>query len=354
MRTAVRKRYRSHVVRRAAFLLEAADRVAGGMPELPGPDARLPVDAQSSSLLAVVAHWRDPTARGAEQREPLSTCLRSLLDLGVGRVEIVIVTNDVKGAARDVASINEEGESPAFELQIGVWAQPSEAKATITVERWRPRGLQRHGFFLTWHHKRVFRRAGRAGRFTHLLYLEDDIAFTAENFRYWLAARAPFHTRGLIPGFIRFERKGDTLLLSDQARTGQHADGGEVDVPGFPETALRVSRRPYQAMLLLDAPLIEYHLRRSPMRSPLRSNVVKWDLRERACAGEMFGPTEGLMRAILRPDAVRTPPSRHGVLVEVRDGGRQRPIAAACIEHLRPTASLDPTSSVGTVRVEDF
>ena len=51
---------------------------------------------------------------------------------------------------------------------------------------------------------------------------------------------------------------------------------GPVTVPGLGEVQVRVSGRPYQAFLMLDAALAREHLRSSPMRSPLRSAVSDW------------------------------------------------------------------------------
>ena len=344
------------MLRRLAFLLEAVDRVRFGAPTLPGPDAAVPTGEQDCRILVVVAHWRRLDGDAASQIEPLRTCLLGLLALQVDQLDVVIQTNDETGAAAAVAEIVREGGAAlsAATVRVGEWARPSAGPKDIVIERWRPRGLRTHGFNLTWDHKRIFRRALRARHFTHLLYLEDDIGFTGANLRYWLAARRPLHANALIPGFVRFEWHEGRRMLTDQARSGQHLDAGTVEVLGLGRVGLSVSRRPYQALVLLDAPLAEHHLARSPMRSRLRSRVIDWPIRERACAGEMFCPTRSPLRAFIAAEVAPRPQSRHGVLLDAAAADGTGFVPGALIEHLRPTASNDPLTTLGKVPVEGF
>lgn len=341
------------VIRRVAFGLEGLDRLLGrngGVLADLLPD--LPETPSDCTLLAVVANWRGSDETGPE---PLLSCLRGLLAMNVRRIEVVIVTDRDEAAHAELLRWVDAGMLPPCDVVRGPWARPGTAQRTVVVERWRPRWPYRHGFYLTWEHKRIFRRAARVGSFTHLLYLEDDISFSETNLAYWLAGRRALHARGLLPGYVRFEWKDGVRMLSDQARPGQHLDGGpDVDIPGAGQRTVRISRRAYQALVLLDEPLIAQHLERSNTRTPLRSNVLRWGVRERACAGEIFAPTADLPAAILRPGSAPRPRSRHAVLMACDAQGGRHLDAGALVEHLRPTASLDPGSKVGTIPVERF
>lgn len=345
---------RDRLLRRIAFGLEAADRLLlrREVHDLRTGDPAAPEDC---TLLAVIAHWRDPgVAPDPAGSEPFLACLRGLLGLSVGGLEIVVMTNDDAATAGAITTHLVSLAEQDVVVRRARWSGPSGGRRVVTVERWDPRWPYRHGFYLTWHHKDVFRRALRAGGFTHLLYLEDDIAFIDANLRYWLAARSQLAERGMLPGFVRFERRGEERLLVDQTRSGQHEDAGPpIIVEGWGEVAVRNSRRPYQACSLLDRALAHEHLRSSPMRSPLRSNVSTWNLRERAAAGEVFGPTAAPMRALLSPSTTR-PPTRHAVLTAREGATAGTPIEGALVEHLRAVYSLDPSSRHGEVPVEQF
>ena len=345
---------RDRLLRRIAFGLEATDRLLLHR-EVRDLRTNGPVDPADCTLLAVIAHWRDPSAVfDPAGSAPLFACLRGLLDLPVAGLEIVIATNDDAAVAGAITTHLGPLVEQEVVIQRAPWSEPNDGRRVVTVERWAPRWPYRHGFYLTWHHKDVFRRALRTDGFTHLLYLEDDIAFTEANLRYWLTARQQLAERGMLPGFVRFERRGEARLLVDQTRSGQHEDAGPpITVEGWGEVAVRNSRRPYQACSLLDRELAREHLRSSPMRSPLRSNVSTWNVRERAAAGEVFGPTVAPMQAILRPSAAR-PPTRHAVLT-TRDGATAgTPVEGALVEHLRAVYSMDPSSRHGKVLVEQF
>lgn len=326
--------------RSLAFALEAFDGLLGRGDEAAVRAAEGPHVAPECDLLAVVAHWRGSDTPGPATDGPFLACLRALIDLPVRTLEIVVVTD----RPADTGSL------------IDGRLDRSGVSASLSIDPWHPGPRRRHGFTLTWQHKQVFRRAlagsGPAGGPTHLLYLEDDIAFTSRNLEYWLAARAPLAAHGLLPGLVRFERAGARRLLVDQTRPGQHREAvAGLEVPGLGSVAARHSLRPYQACYLYDRRLAEEHLRSSSMRTPLRAEVSGWDLRERAAAGATFGRTASPLRAVLRPDRHR-PPSRHAVLVG-RDGPGG-PVEGALIEHLRPVYSRDPSSRHGKVPVTEF
>jgi hypothetical protein len=270
----------------------------------------------------------------------------------VRRLEVVVVTND---EVATLAALLNWRHSADVELLRGAWLRPSVASRSIRVERWHAGWPRRHGFFLTWHHKKVFRRALRDGDFTHFLYLEDDIRIAAENLDYWLAARQSLATSGSLPGFLRYERVTNRRILVEQTATGQHDPrGSQVIVDGLGTLAARVPRNPYQACYLADRELAEQHLRSSPLRGPLRSKVIRWGVRERAAAGPIFGPLPDLLRLIVRPWKTEQRPVRNVVLVHEFPSGGTVPVCGALIEHVRPVYSRDPASPFGKIPVEEF
>ncbi len=349
---AARRMLREQFVRRAALALELTDRyiLRRSDPILvpSGPGA-----AEGCILLAVVAHWRGAAEpEGSAAPEPLLLSIEGLLTMHLRRLEIVVVTNDAD--ATTALLLGHFGHDRDVEIVRGAWTRPSDAAVSIRVEGWRPRWPRDHGFFLTWHHKEIFRRAIDAGDFTHLLYLEDDMRLTRENLDYWLAARRALAPSGFLPAFVRFEQVDDRKALVDQVRSGQHGGSDSLATfEGIGEVSVRVTRRPYQACYLVDRELAVNHLNASPFRAPFRSNVARWDLRERAAAGPTLGPTPAPLRAFLRPKGAQLS-IRSAVLATRSSESTYLPVAGALIEHLRPTYSRDPSSRHGKLSVDEF
>jgi len=335
------------------FLLELIDRSILGRRDHPAARPYGPYSQEDCDLLAVIAHWRvSPHRDAVGDPEPLLLCLEGLLTMTVRRLEIVVVTNDEVGA---LAVIHEWRHRTDIELLHGAWRRPNASTRSVRVEGWRGRWPRRHGFFLTWHHKKISRRALNVGNFTHLLYLEDDIRMTRENLSYWLVARQSLAASGSLPGFLPYERVGDSRVLVEQTAAGQHySRGSQLVVDGLGPVSARVPHNPYQACYLADRNLTEQHLRSSPLRSPLRSRVIRWGVRERAAAGPIFGPLPGLLRSIVRPWKAHARPIRSVVLVQNSPSGGAVPVHGALIEHVRPTYSRNPDSPFGKVPVEEF
>lgn len=350
--------FREDFRRRIAFLVAAAEQATRRAPAAP-PGAGGQTLPGECSVIAVVAHWRGSGERSALDDEPLLRSLSGLLELDVRRLDIVVVTDQERAAAEAIRRRLTEAGQSTVDVTTGGWSAQGRGRRRIMVERWRPRWPYRHGFYLTWAHKGILRRALRSDAFTHFLALEDDIGFRKENFAYWLAARSQLHLRGLIPGYLLFEWEGIERRLLSQSRPGQHEPvGAAVSIEGIGEVSVRRSLRPYQAFFILDAPLVHWHLTRSPMRSPLRSAVSDWGVRERAVAGETFGEVESPFRSAFSREPNGTPfVVRQAVLARSESGsdvGRFRPIEGALVEHLRPRYAADPAMTRGKVRVEDY
>ncbi len=58
---------------------------------------------------------------------------------------------------------------------------------------------------MPWAHFNIMKKAFVKNKYTHYLYIEDDILITKRNINYWLSARVFLNKFNLIPGFIRSE-----------------------------------------------------------------------------------------------------------------------------------------------------
>lgn len=334
------------VLTSVAFLLAAVDALHGWLrrAQLAVPRDVGPSRASDVKLTAVIAHWRDPRAEmagvggGVRAGEPILACLVNLLDLPVAVVRVVVLTNDPDGTRQVI-----EGSGAR--------------DGRVEVRQWRPRWPYRHGFYLTWGHKPLLAEFVRDPGMTHFLYIEDDIAFGSANLEHWLQWRTPLNEHDLVPGFVRFERIGTgPCLLSDVTRAGESRRRALMQVEDRRgQRALAVVPKvPYQAFSLMDRVLAEDHLRWSPLRSPLRSRVVPWGVRERAAAGVTFRAPERPLRGLVRAGCRATPTARHAVLLSTGTDDANGVLPGAFVQHLRPTFAANPEARTGTVPVERF
>ena len=317
---------------RLAHALAGADRLRAAVSR--GSDPPGDLGAPAESVLAVVAHWRP----GTPDRLPyVEQCVRGVLALSGRQVVAVVLTNDPGPAAHELAErlgpvpvrVAEAGEVPGASLE-----------REVLVVGWRPGLRHRHGFYLTWGHVPILRAAARGGRFSHLVYLEDDMRLTDAHLRYWSRYRRPLAEHGLLPGFVRYEqREGERYLVDALEPVDPAVRRRVVGVDCAPVSFVNLAN-PYQALYILDGALAATHFRFSRGRTPLRSRTSEWEVRERAASGPIFDEVpEGLV-------------SRNVVPVRI-DDGRQLLDPDCLIEHMAPTHSSS-TGPFGKVRVDEL
>lgn len=141
-----------------------------------------------------------------------------------------------------------------------------------------------HPLLLTWAHFPLFKALLRDESFTHFMYLEDDTRVTRQNIAYWIEGRELLRPHGLIPSFMRVEKKAndDHWYSSDCPHSFYIFALPRVEVKknfgfvNFPEL--------YQGMYLLDRELMIEHLS-GPSYSP---NSGVWGIQEKAAQGLTF------------------------------------------------------------------
>ncbi len=252
--------------------------------------------SRATNMMAVIAHWSSDTPSYLDRFRYLAASIDSLLTLEVDRLEIVVLTNspdEVGRLLRDRYIDHYAVEILMTSLQMRT---PVAALKRIAVVGWTPHRLKRPncGHYLTWAHKAIFEWALDNTDISLFLYLEDDIKFTNESLRYWYKYRNMLATYGLLPGYIRVERKDNSGYIVDQ----DHAQGlkrpsvvcpEESTGDGVGELTFIGLDNPYQGMYVLDLPLARYHFGKSAARENRRSSVVSnWGIRERAAIGPIF------------------------------------------------------------------
>ena len=141
-----------------------------------------------------------------------------------------------------------------------------------------------HPLLLTWSHFPVFKDLLKDDSFTHFMYLEDDTLITRQNMSYWIEGRELLRPCGLIPSFLRVEKKinDDQWFSSDcphpfyiyaLPRIQVKENLGFINLPEL-----------YQGMYLMDRELMFEHLN-GPSYSP---NSGVWGIQEKAAQGVTF------------------------------------------------------------------
>ena len=293
-----------------------------------------PSDAR---VLATVAHFRSP---GADHRpQHMLTVVDGLLGLQCEQVCVVVISNDELGAADD---LREHLRATGREIPVHVThdARSSVGAATgprsVVVQKWHPQRFRRHGFYLTWAHVPILRAAMVTHRFTHLMYLEDDIHFTDRHLRYWCEHRALLLPTGAIPSFTRFERhEGERYSVELRYPADPLERALFIDDGGTTRHYVNLEM-PYQGMYVLDEGLAEEHLRFSPMRSPFLSRTRPWLVRERAVTGPIRDDV---------PAGLRT----RNVVAVIDDGEGPRMHPDCQLEHLAANYVTDPSNLFASI-----
>ena len=219
-------------------------------------------------------------------------------------------------------------------------ASSTESSSTLDIVQWSPRA-RRHGYYMTWAHKRFMWRALRDGDFTHFAYLEDDMLLLPHHLDYWCKFRTVLRPTGRIPAFVRFECDGPIALLTDQTTLVEADWIIELATGGGDRSLFVRMQNPYQGMYLMDRDLAAEHFAHSPLRSPFFSRFQGWEIRERAAAGPIFEASGSRLEA------------RNVAPVEMAPNGHMSLFPDCLIEHVAANYARDETSDFASIPVRD-
>lgn len=198
-----------------------------------------------------------------------------------------------------------------------------------------------HPHDLAWCHKAIIANDfvdNNNGRFTHFIYLEDDIRLTNANFVYFLEGREILRDVGLLPAFVRTEYSTakSTFVASDAFWPVYVPVQSHLEIAGAQWINLP---NPYNPCFILDADLaVEYVQSRSFHQNGSLS-VCGWGIRERAAMGLCLENVPPMFQ------------SRYVVPVKVPAGY----VPAGClISHLPNNYAEDPRSPLGKVRLDEL
>lgn len=146
----------------------------------------------------------------------------------------------------------------------------------------------RGGFYLTWCHKDIIKFEFLENeKYSHFIYLEDDIEMKFDNFLYFLEYRELLRDQNLIPSFLRVEYSSlykDFTNTDNKSRvrilTQPFLDLGDVVCVNLPN--------PYTACFILDKELAAEYIKTRSFDADASRAVVRWNIRERAAMGLCF------------------------------------------------------------------
>jgi len=253
----------------------------------------------------------------------LAAVLRSLSEFPVADMGVVIVTNTFR--QEDLALLRRLCAEILSDKSFSI----------------RSYGNLPHSFDLTWCHKAIISEEfaeGNHGRYTHFMYLEDDIQLGFTNFCYFVAYREALRSFGLLPSFVRVEYSAALggFVASDAF--------WPVYVPVQSHTRLRDTvlvnmPNPYNPCFILDVELAEEYVRSRSFDHEGSRAVCSWGVRERAAMG-------------LCLENVPPPFATRYVVPVSRQTGAA---AGFCwISHLPNNYADDPRSPLGGVRMDEL
>jgi hypothetical protein len=266
-------------------------------------------------LVAVTFHFN-------EQRLPyLARTLRALSLWQIGHMRVVVFTNDAR--ERNITKLTRLCHEILCECEIRVIS-----------------GLE-NPWKLTWAHKGIITSEFLQGdqRFSHFLYLEDDIEVQGGNFAYWLNARELLRSKNLLPAFLRLEYEPSQVALttSDVFWKIFIPSQSYIYINGIAWVAMP---NPYNPLFIMDRELAQEYVLSRSFDETESLKVSSWGLAERAAMGLC---NEGIPKGF-----------PHRYLVPVTDLGR--PLSSSQIFHIPSNYALNPNPwyKLGKIRLDEL
>jgi hypothetical protein len=115
-----------------------------------------------------------------------------------------------------------------------------------------------HPYLLAWSHFVIFADKIKELKYTHFLYLEDDLKFTQINFNYWIEARSMLKDLNGYPAFFRYEKNNSFKQYSTDVPEPMSIYDCKVIETSGGDYFINIVY-PYQGMYLYDRELmLEY------------------------------------------------------------------------------------------------
>ena len=167
--------------------------------------------------------------------------------------------------------------------------------------------------FLTWKHLDIMKKYFKYKKFTHFLYIEDDILLTKENLIYWIQSRKFLKKFNLIPGFIRTEYnyKDKKIYAADIPKKQRLKYSPKLYFKNN-ENAFINLNFPYHAMYLYDRTLMKEHLNGNSSNPDdgygaldgnyINPKLINFDIMAKANVGLIYkNPPEGFLNRSVVP-----------------------------------------------------
>jgi hypothetical protein len=274
--------------------------------------------ASAARILSAITFHFDAARLGF-----LAEVLRSLAEYPVASMEVVIVTNTLRHEQLAVLR--------------RLCAEILSDKSTSI----RSYGDLPDPWNLTWCHKPIIAKefvGGNNGRYTHFIYLENDIRLSFVNFCYFMEFREQLRSFGLLPAFVRVEYSAalggfvtSDVFWSVYVPAQTHIRLGDIVLVNMPN--------PYNPFFILDVELAqEYVGTRSFDREGSRE-VSPWAVADRSAMGLCLENVP--------------PPFQSRYLVPVSRQTGMVP-AFAWVWHLPNNYADNPNSPLGKVRMDEL
>ena len=198
-----------------------------------------------------------------------------------------------------------------------------------------------HPYDLAWCHKTVIADeflAGNDGRYTHFIYLEDDIRLSFTNFCYFVEYRERLRRFGLLPTFVRLEYRAaiggfvaSDAFSSVYVPVQPHVRLGGVVVFNMPN--------PYNPCFILDVELAKEYVASRSFDPAASREACDWGVRERAAMGLCLE---------------NVPPLFHTRYVVPVSSDTDQVLPEARISHLPNNYADDPRLPLGKIRLDSL
>ena len=251
----------------------------------------------------------------------LAEVLRSLSEFAVTAMSVIVITNT------------------SSDDELALLRRLCAEIFPVTIARSAVFGNLPHPFDLAWSHKTVLAQefaTGNDSRYTHFIYLEDDIRLSFANFCYFVEFREDLRHIGLLPSFVRIEWCA--------------AFGGFVASDAFwpvyvpvqshlclDDTIMVNMPNPYNPCFILDIELAQEYVQSRSFDHKESQSVCRWGVRAAAAMG-------------LCLENVPPPFQTRYVVPVSRQTGTVA--AFARISHLPNNYANDPKHPLGKVRTD--